>query len=159
MILGIDPGAKGGVALLGDDLRPRIACRMPVVEYRGKRAFDPNGFEDFFGEHISRHKLDQIVIEQVHAMPGQGVSSTFQFGRLFGGVETMAMYLKAPMTYVTPAVWKKHFGLGQSKRASLDMCKLRFGPANLWDVLANEGISEAALIALWWAETRGARAP
>ena len=154
MILGIDPGAKGGVALLGDDLKLRVACRMPVVEYRGKRAFDPNGFEDFFGDHVFGRDLRQVVIEQVHAMPGQGVSSTFQFGRLFGGVETMAMYLKAPMTYVTPSVWKKHFGLGQSKRASLDMCKLRFGNRDIWNVLANDGIAEAALIALWWAEDR-----
>lgn len=154
MILGIDPGATGGCAVIDEAREIRVGCRMPVVEYRGKKAFDPNGFEDIFGELIDQNHITAIVIEQVHAMPGQGVSSSFQFGRLFGGVETKAMSLKLPMSYVTPAVWKKHFGLTSSKQASLDLCKLRFGPSPIWGVKANDGIAEAALIALWSAETR-----
>ena len=60
-------------------------------------------------------------------MPRQGVTSSFQFGRSFGALETLAYLLAKRVDYVAPVVWKKYLGIGSSKQDSLDMARLKFG--------------------------------
>ena len=57
-------------------------------------------------------------------MPRQGVTSSFQFGRSFGSLETLAYLLSKRVDYVAPVVWKKYLGVGSSKKDSLDMARL-----------------------------------
>lgn len=148
VILGIDPGAKGGVSIL--DRGEYVAgMRMPVIKMRGKNLLDAKVILDF----LTPYDLDTVVIEQVGSMPGQGVTSAFSFGRITGAIEATTMPLTDRMIWVTPAVWKKHFKLGKDKRGSLDAFNLRFGNHRLTK-LADDGIAEAALIALYWAEQR-----
>jgi crossover junction endodeoxyribonuclease RuvC len=147
--IGIDCGQTGGVALISNGVFVG-GMRMPIIK-RGK------------WKHVDVIKLEQqmrallphngdvvFVIESVHAMPAQGVSSSFAFGRATGAAEAWAMSHGAPVEWVSPAKWKKAMGLSSDKQASLDACKLHFGANKLWDVKANDGIAEAALIALWW---------
>jgi hypothetical protein len=58
------------------------------------------------------------------------------------------------VNWVTPQKWKKHFSLSSDKAASLDRARLEFGASSLWTVKANDGIAEAALIALYWHRSR-----
>jgi len=146
MIIGIDPGKTGGVASIDRGGVIQQLTRMPLLQHGKRDLVDPAGLERFADASC-------IVIEQVHAMPKQGVSSTFNFGRHVGSVECWALAQRLPVHWVTPAVWKKYFGLSSDKRASLDRARLEFGPRPLWDVLANDGVAEAALIALWWLRT------
>lgn len=146
MIIGIDPGKSGGVALIDEDRKIIDCLRMPTVRHGKRDLVDVMRLNKRFG----MHKVDAVVIEQVSAMPGQGVTSMFNFGRHVGAVEGWALSIGCPVHWVTPAVWKKTFGLSRDKRASLDRARLEFGDHKLWDVLANDGIAEAALIALWW---------
>lgn len=149
-ILGVDPGQSGGLAILhgGRLVKGR---RMPVVELRGKKQVDARAVVDWWGDCL--RPFDAAVIEAVHAMPKQGVSSSFQFGRMLGGIEALVFSVGVPVHYVTPAAWKRAMGLSSSKQASIDAAKLRFGSAadELLQHKADDGIAEAALIAAYWA--------
>lgn len=154
MIIGIDPGKSGGVAMLTQDGEFISGLRMPLLQH-GKRdlvsPFDLNTW--LTGERPTgvEGAISRVVIEQVSAMPNQGVVSMFNFGRHTGAVECWALGLSSAVRWVTPSVWKKAFGFakGSGKRASLDRARLEFGENKLWSVKANDGIAEAALIALW----------
>ena len=101
---------------------------------------------------LQSHPIDVSIIEKVHAMPRQGVTSSFQFGRNFGGIETLSYLFSKRVDYVAPAIWKKSLGLGSSKKESLDLARLKFGNSDLWNVKSNDGIAEAALLTLYWIE-------
>ena len=101
---------------------------------------------------IYKYKIDIAIIEKVHAMPRQGVTSSFQFGRSFGGIESLCYIFAKRVDYVAPAIWKKSLGLGSSKKESLDLARLKFGDSDLWNVKSNDGIAEAALLTLYWIE-------
>ena len=83
-------------------------------------------------------------------MPKQGVSSTFAFGMSTGIAEACALFAAAQMVRVTPQQWKKHHGLVKDKRASLNAAALRWPEWDGWEILANDGAAEAALMAQWW---------
>lgn len=145
MIVGIDPGKSGGIAAVDMDGQFVRGMRTPLLKHGKRDLVDSAALDGFTAEDPA-----VIVIEQVSAMPGQGVSSMFNFGRHTGAVESWALTWQVPVQWVTPAKWKKDFSLTKDKRASLDRARLEFGSNPLWDVLANDGIAEAALIALWW---------
>ena len=153
-ILGIDPGITGGVAVISaTGTRPPIiedGMRMPVTLHRSKKLVD--GKRLF--EWLSSFDIDVAVVEWVHAMPKQGVSSSFSFGRSTGSVEAIAMLVSDRMEWVTPAIWKKHFGLSRSKLASIEEARHRFGVSYRWDKKADDGIAEAALLAQWYLDKR-----
>ena len=101
---------------------------------------------------LKDYAIDVTIIEKVHAMPRQGVTSSFQFGRSFGGIEALSYIYTKRVDYIAPAVWKKSLGLGSSKKDSLDLARLKFGKLDFWDLKSNDGIAEAALLALFWIE-------
>jgi crossover junction endodeoxyribonuclease RuvC len=148
--IGIDCGQTGGVAIVEDGNFIK-GTRMPIIK-RGKwKHVDICALVDWAHRTVL-FNIEELtfVIEGVHAMPAQGVSSSFAFGRATGAVEAWAMSYGQPVEWVSPAKWKKAMGLSSDKQASLDACKLHFGANKLWDVKANDGIAEAGLIALWW---------
>ena len=105
--LGVDPGNSGSICAI--DLRGQAT----VVTKTGKsyahiwdRLFQPR-----FDNSIA-------VIESVHAMPGQGVSSTFKFGQSFGMLLAMLTAANIPYIEVTPVTWCKELGLKKGKGES-----------------------------------------
>ena len=155
-ILGVDPGQTGGLAIVHNG-RLVKGIRMPVVELRGKRQVDARAIVEWWSDCLM--PFDVAVIEAVHAMPKQGVSSSFQFGRMLGGIESLVFSVGAPVHYVTPAVWKKAMGLNRDKQASIDAAKIRFGAGvdQLLKRKADDGVAEAALIAAYWHAKVGAQ--
>ena len=151
LVLGIDPGSSGGLALIknSNNSLPHIilALKMPTVIIYGKKIIDTKKI----ATQLESHPIDVSIIEKVHAMPRQGVTSSFQFGRNFG-VETLSYLFSKRVDYVAPAIWKKSLGLGPSKKESLDLARLKFGALDLWNVKSNDGIAEAALLTLYWIE-------
>lgn len=152
MIVGIDPGKSGGLAAIDGDGGLIDGIRMPLLQH-GKRdlvdVFRIWDWADDTHDGVRPEAFDRIVLEQVNAMPGQGVTSMFNFGRHTGSVEAYALSTGKPVVWVTPQKWKGYFGLSKDKMASLDRARLEFGDSPLWRVKANDGIAEAALIALW----------
>lgn len=155
-ILGVDAGQAGGLALI-EDRQLVSGIRMPTYKIRGKAVINSRAVIEWINgdwSEFSRKGFDVAVIEAVHAMPRQGVSSSFQFGRMLGGIEAVVSSFGKPVHYVTPAQWKKAMGLSSDKQASIDAAKLMFGSAadELLKYKADDGVAEAALIAAYWAE-------
>ena len=148
-ILAIDPGQTGGLVIVDfyqEGPRIRTALPMPLTTVNQKKALDIRAVLEWLPVISS---IDVGVIELVHAMPKQGVSSSFQFGRMFGAAETV-IYLLDKQAYVSPRTWKKALNLSSDKHASMDLATRIFGKKaamRWWPLKKDEGIAEAALIA------------
>ncbi len=156
-IIGIDPGVSGGLAHIhvhNGKMTYISGMRMPVLQLSAKvTVMDALDAVHWFQDQQIENGIDAIVLERVSSMPGQGVASTFTFGRAMGAIEAVAQVMAhdygCRINYASPAVWKKAMHLTKSKQASMDMAVHVFGHNDLWKVKANDGIAEAALMAAW----------
>ena len=119
LIIGIDPGISGAICFFEDGQVKEI-LDMPVMADGKKNKRQING-PQIFNEISSRitkfSKKDIIVvIEQVSAMPGQGVTSMFNFGQSFGVLKGICSAMQLSMFFVRPAKWKKYFGLIKTEK-------------------------------------------
>ena len=122
LIIGIDPGISGSICFFEDGKIIDI-IEMPFMAEGKKNKRQVNGAQIF--NEISLRIKDyekkdiKVVIEQVSAMPGQGVTSMFNFGQSFGVLKGICSAMQLPMYFVRPAKWKKHFNLIKSDRKML----------------------------------------
>ena len=119
-IFGIDPGLSGGIAIL-DDNKIKEIFDMPVMSdgKKNKRQLNSALLAQLFKDNIKDMEDTVMIVEQVNAMPGQGVTSMFNFGQTFGAIKGISAALGLPIFFVRPAKWKKHFELiNSSKDAS-----------------------------------------
>lgn len=119
MIVGIDPGVSGAIAFIGENKEILHIHDMPVSAKTSGKGNQVNAV--FLYDILAGIDplLTTVVIERVHAMPGQGVSSTFGFGRSLGVIEGIVASTGAKLVWVTPQKWKKKFSLiGKDKDAS-----------------------------------------
>ena len=119
-IIGIDPGLNGAIAILENNKVKKI-FEMPVMSEgkKNKRQLNSAQLVNLLKSNIESNEETVIVVEQVNAMPGQGVTSMFNFGQTFGAIKGICASLNLPIFYVRPAKWKKHFELiNASKDAS-----------------------------------------
>ena len=118
LIIGIDPGISGSICFFKDG-RILEVIEMPVMTDGKKNKKQVNGAQ-IYNEFLKRvnKKEDEIrvVIEQVSAMPGQGVTSMFNFGQSFGILKGICSAMQLPMFFVRPAKWKKYFNLINSQK-------------------------------------------
>lgn len=119
IIIGIDPGLSGGIAVLESTSFQLIKLvDMPTVPDGKKRKVSGYELMKLIGGY-NRHDVEMVYLEKVGAMPGQGVVSMFNFGRSYGAVEGAVSVLGLPLMYVTPQRWKRAAGLiGADKDAS-----------------------------------------
>ena len=119
-IIGIDPGLSGALAIL-DDLKIFDIFDMPVMSEgkKNKKQLNSAQLVNIIKKNILTDKETIVIVEQVSAMPGQGVTSMFNFGQTFGAIKGICASLNLPIFFVRPAKWKKHFDLiNSSKDAS-----------------------------------------
>ena len=119
-IIGIDPGLSGGIAIL-DDLKIFDIYDMPIMSEGKKNKNQLNSAQlvNIIKKNIILNGDTFLIVEQVSAMPGQGVTSMFNFGQTFGSIKGICAALNLPIFFVRPAKWKKHFDLiNSSKDAS-----------------------------------------
>jgi Holliday junction resolvasome RuvABC endonuclease subunit len=149
IIVGIDPGNNGGIALLHGD-RLIYADHLPVVGKTLSGHLLNNWFAD-----IEPDTPAMVVVEQVHAMPRQGVSSTFAFGKAVGIIEGVIAARGLPVTYVTPQRWKKAMGVTADKNSSRQLA-INLWPteADLFRRVKDADRAEAALIAEYYRRTQ-----
>jgi len=139
--IGVDPGSVSGA--------------LGALDHHG------NYLEAFDIEHKDKHILALVVksrilsivdpkegaeicMEQVHSMPGQGVSSTFAFGRAVGVISAVCELSRWPVHLVSPRKWKAHFHLSADKNESLDMARYYWPEAKL--TLKKHGNKAEALL-------------
>ena len=118
-IIGIDPGLSGAIAVLENHKVLNI-FDMPVMPEgkKNKRQLNSAHLVSLIKENISTSEEVAIVVERVNAMPGQGVTSMFNFGQTFGAIKGICAALELPIFFIRPAKWKKHFELINSSKDS-----------------------------------------
>ena len=119
LIIGIDPGISGSICFL-EDGRILDIVEMPTMAEGKKNKRQVNGSQIYneISKRINNIEKQnvRVVIEQVSAMPGQGVTSMFNFGQSFGILKGICSAMLLPMYFVRPAKWKKYFGLINSEK-------------------------------------------
>ena len=155
MIVGIDPGASGAIAFFDPKAGTLDVHDMPVMEIersgKTKREINPTLLANILHDHWG-HNI--VWLEKVGAMPGQGVSSMFQFGRGVGMIEGVLAAMHMPINYVTPQAWQKAVGVRGGKDGSrLRAMELFPKYSDLFRLKKWDGRAEAALIA-WYGATR-----
>lgn len=150
MRIGIDPGATGAIVIMDDAFRLIEWAQMPTVVV-GKQT-RVNGAE--VAAMLRDFDDAAAYLEQVGAMPGQGVSSMFSFGHAAGTISGVLAALRIPVTMVTPQSWKRRAGIasGSDKDAARSRA-IQLWPA--WRDLSAKGkgqaLADAALIARYGA--------
>jgi crossover junction endodeoxyribonuclease RuvC len=155
LILSIDPGLTGALALLDADGVPELVADLPVICDRKLAWIDGVALQTLL-QNALQGRPCRAIVERVSAMPRQGVASSFAFGVGFGSILSVLQTLQLPIELVTPAVWKRALGLSSDKRASLDKARLLFPTAELY-LAKHDGQAEALLLA-WYARSRRAAA-
>ncbi len=119
LIIGIDPGVSGSICFFQNG-EIQDVIEMPTMTEGKKNKKQVNGSQIFneISERIKdiEKKNIKVVIEQVSAMPGQGVTSMFNFGQSFGILKGICGAMQLPVYYVRPAKWKKYFNLINSEK-------------------------------------------
>jgi len=119
LIIGIDPGITGAICFF-EDRKIIDLIEMPNMASGKKNKRQVNGaqvYNEIFERIKNYNKKDiKVVIEQVSAMPGQGVTSMFNFGQSFGVLKGICSAMQLPMYFVRPAKWKKYYSLINSKK-------------------------------------------
>ena len=119
LIIGIDPGISGSICFL-DNGKIIDVVEMPTMAEGKKNKRQVNGSQIYneISQRINKIQNQdiRIIIEQVSAMPGQGVTSMFNFGQSFGILKGICSAMQLPMYFVRPAKWKKYFGLINSEK-------------------------------------------
>ena len=119
LIIGIDPGISGSICFFKDG-KILDVIEMPTMTEGKKNKKQVNGSQ-IYNEILKRvNKLEKndirVIVEQVSAMPGQGVTSMFNFGQSFGILKGISSAMQLPVYFVRPAKWKKYFNLLNSAK-------------------------------------------
>ena len=118
LIIGIDPGISGSICFFEDGKIIEV-IEMPVMTEGKKNKKQINGsqiYNEFLKKINGKDDEIRVVIEQVSAMPGQGVTSMFNFGQSFGILKGICSAMQLPMFFVRPAKWKKYYNLINSQK-------------------------------------------
>ena len=119
LIIGIDPGISGSICFF-EDGKIIDVIEMPTMTDGKKNKRQVNGaqiYNEILKNVRKNEKQDiRVIIEQVSAMPGQGVTSMFNFGQSFGILKGICSAMQLPMYFVRPAKWKKYFNLINSEK-------------------------------------------
>ena len=112
IIFGIDPGVSGAISVL-ENKKVIEVFDMPTMIDGKKSKRQVNGAQvtNIIKERLDKNKEIIAVVEHVNAMPGQGVTSMFNFGQSFGVIKGICSALSLPIYFVRPVKWKKHFNL------------------------------------------------
>ena len=112
IIIGIDPGISGAISILENKKILEVYDTPTMIEgKKNKRQINSAHVTNIIKERLNNEKEVIVVVEQVNAMPGQGVTSMFNFGQSFGVIKGICAALGLPIYFVRPAKWKKHFNL------------------------------------------------
>lgn len=151
--IGIDPGLSGAIASYTPATDTLVIHDVPTHELvrngKKKREVDLHECARII-DNLTKGAGAAITIEQVGSMPGQGVSSVFAFGKVYGILLGISASTFVPVDTVTPQVWKKAMGVTSSKdgaRAKASALLPRH--SHMWSRVKDDGRAEAALIAVW----------
>jgi len=136
LVIGIDPGsASGAVAWVSSDGRAGVSD-LPLIA----GALDPHALRSLLRD--TPEPATAVYVERVSAMPKQGVSSTFKFGRAVGAIWATVALAGLRLELVTPAVWKRWARIGREKELARALAIRRF-PALAHDMARKKDADRA----------------
>ena len=156
-IIGIDPGLSGAIAVLDNNKVLKIYDMPTMAEgKKNKRQLNSAQLVNIIKENIKNYEEISVVVEQVNAMPGQGVTSMFNFGQTFGAIKGVCAALNLPVFFIRPSKWKKYFELINSSKDSSRTKAIEMYPsiANQLSKKKDVNKSDAILIARFFSDTR-----
>ena len=156
-VIGIDPGLSGAIAILENNKVINI-FEIPVMSEgkKNKRQLNSALLVNLIKENINQDEEVAVVVEQVNAMPGQGVTSMFNFGQTFGALKGICAALELPIFFVRPSKWKKHFELINSSKDASRTKAIEMYPQLSKQLAKKKDVnkSDAILIARFFCDTR-----
>ena len=156
-VLGIDPGLTGAIAILEGKNVIKVFDMPTMAEgKKNKKQLNSAQLANILKEHRAADEEIAVVVEQVNAMPGQGVTSMFNFGQTFGAIKGVCAALELPIFFVRPSKWKKHFELINSSKDSSRTKVIEMHPSLSNQLSRKKDVnkSDAILIARFYIETR-----
>jgi hypothetical protein len=149
--LGIDPGLNGAMALYSP--ADAVADRIPTFKIGTKQQLDISATRNLLASNSEF--IAHCYMEAPHAMPKQGVTSSFNFGKVCGQLEGILACLDIPYTLIAPATWKRAMGLTADKDATRQIAS-RLLPhlSHLWPLKKDHDKAEAMLLAYHAYRTR-----
>ena len=158
LVIGIDPGITGSICFF-EDGKIIDLIEMPNMAEGKKQKKQVNGAQ-IYNEILLRTKNVEkknikVVIEHVSAMPGQGVTSMFNFGQSFGVLKGICSAMQLSMHFVRPAKWKKYFNLINAEKDASRTKAIEIFPyiSNQLSRKKDGNKADAALIASFFYET------
>ena len=148
-MIGIDPGISGAICFFENGKIIEI-IDMPIMNDGKKNKKQVNGAQIYNEIHeqiknIPKHEIN-VVLEQVSAMPGQGVTSMFNFGQSFGVIKGICAAMRLPLHFVRPAKWKKYFNLLNSEKQASRTKAIEIFPEISHKLSKNKDINKADAI-------------
>ena len=112
IIIGIDPGISGAISIIENKKILEVYDTPTMIDgKKNKKQINSAQVTNIIKERLKENKEVVVVVEHVNAMPGQGVTSMFNFGQSFGVIKGICAALSLPIHIVRPTKWKKHFNL------------------------------------------------
>ncbi len=157
LIIGIDPGISGSICFL-ENGKIIDVIEMPTMNEGKKNKRQVNGAQIYneISRRINKRNEDiRVVVEQVSAMPGQGVTSMFNFGQSFGIIKGICSAMQLSLYFVRPAKWKKYFNLINSEKDASRTRAIEIFPyfSSQLSKKKDSNKAEAILIASFYHET------
>ena len=158
LIIGIDPGITGSICFF-EDGKILDVIEMPTMTEGKKNKKQVNGsqiYNEIFKRINETDKKEiKVIIEQVSAMPGQGVTSMFNFGQSYGILKGICSAMQLSMYFIRPAKWKKYFNLINSEKDASRSKAIEIFPyfSNNLSKKKDSNKADAILIASYYYET------
>ena len=156
IIIGIDPGVSGAISVLENKKIIEIFDMPTMIDgKKNKRQINGAQVTNIIKEVLNGNKEVVVVVEHVNAMPGQGVTSMFNFGQSFGVIKGICAALSVPIYFVRPSKWKKHFNLIKTNKDASRTKVIEVYPeiASKLHRKKDSNRADAILIALYFSDT------
>ena len=156
LIIGIDPGITGGISILKNKKVLEVYDTPTMIDgKKNKRQVNGSQITNIIKEQLKNDNEIMVVVEHVNAMPGQGVTSMFNFGQSFGVIKGICAALSLPIHFVRPTKWKKHFNLIKTNKEASRTKVIEIYPeiSNKLSRKKDSNKADAILIARYFTDT------
>jgi|TARA_B110000014_G_scaffold183264_1_gene132348 crossover junction endodeoxyribonuclease RuvC len=157
IIIGIDPGISGAISVIENKKILEVYDTPTMIDgKKNKRQINSAQVTNIIKERLNTEKEVIVVVEHVNAMPGQGVTSMFNFGQSFGVIKGICAALSVPIYFVRPTKWKKHFNLIKTNKDASRTKVIEVYPeiSSKLHRKKDSNRADAILIALYFSDTQ-----
>ena len=157
IIIGIDPGISGAISIVENKKIIEVYDTPTMIDgKKNKRQINSAQVTNIIKERLNDDKEVIVVVEHVNAMPGQGVTSMFNFGQSFGVIKGICAALSLPIYFVRPTKWKKHFNLIKTNKDASRTKVIEVYPelSSKLHRKKDSNRADAILIALYFSDTQ-----